>query len=399
MLKGKKILIGVSGGIAAYKTATLVREIIKAEAEVKVIMTEASTDFITPLTLSTLSKNPVHVDMFNPRNGEWDSHVELSLWADAFVIAPCSANTMAKMAHGLCDNLLLAVYLSARSPVFVAPTMDLDMYQHPTTLENLKRIQGFGNHIIHPEKGELASGLIGEGRMAEPHTIAKELSRFFQKKKSKLSGKTLLLTAGPTVEKIDPVRYISNFSSGKMGYALAEQAASRGMSVVLVSGPTQLQINHPLIELVPVQSAEQMYQACLRYHADSDVSVFCAAVCDFAPIVSASQKMKPSKQRATNLSLNPTKDIAFELGKLKQEQQYHLGFALETQNEEENARKKLTSKNLNALVLNSLADSKAGFNHDTNTVSIFSEDAVKHYKNKLKSEVAIDILDYIEQAF
>src|SRR5688572_15461741 len=370
MLNGKKIVLGVSGSIAAYKSAVLVRLLVKEGAEVKVIMTPSAHDFITPLTLSTLSKNPVLTQFVKDESGQWNNHVDLGLWADAMVIAPASANTLAKMASGICDNLLLAVYLSARCPVFFAPAMDLDMLRHPATKSNIEKLRSFGNHLIDPAFGELASGLVGNGRMAEPEEIRDHLISFFATKK-RLSGKTVLVTAGPTYEAIDPVRFIGNHSSGKMGFAIAEALAEEGASVNLVSGPTHQHTQNASINVIPVMSAEDMYTRCNELFPNTDITVLSAAVADYKPKHVADQKIK-KKDEDISLELVKTHDIAASLGKLKHNGQIIVGFALETEKEKANALKKLEAKNFDFIVLNSLNDKGAGFSHDTNKVTIIS---------------------------
>lgn len=392
MLAGKRILVGVSGSIAAYKSAILVRLLIKCGAEVKVVMTASAHDFITPLTLSTLSKNPV-LTHFTKEEGEWNNHVELGLWADAFVIAPTSANTLAKMAQGICDNLLMATYLSSRCPVFFAPAMDLDMLQHPTTKQNIEKLITWGNHPIHPTHGELASGLVGTGRMAEPEEIITSLEQFFSHKP--LKGKKAMVTAGPTHEAIDPVRFISNHSTGKMGFAIAEQLAQQGAIVTLITGPTFLSKKLKGIKVVQVNSADEMYEASISTFKDSDISVLSAAVADYKPALRAEQKIKKKDDRLM-LELIKTKDIAAELGKLKTNNQFIVGFALETENEQAHAEKKLISKNFDLIVLNSLNDKGAGFGHDTNKITIIdSTMKSKEFKLKSKKEVAQDIVTTI----
>ncbi len=368
MLANKKVLLGISGSIAAYKAALLTRLLVKAGAEVKVIMTHSATQFITPLTLATLSKNPAAIELVKDESGQWNNHVELGLWADAFIIAPASANTLAKCVNGLCDNLLTAVYLSARCPVFFAPAMDLDMYSHPATRYNLQKLTSYGNHVIPAESGELASGLSGEGRMAEPEHIIGYLQRHF-KQIGQLTGQRVLITAGPTYEAIDPVRFVGNHSTGKMGYALAEAAASQGAEVHLVSGPSHLSVSHPGIRLHKVTSAREMYEAANQYFKESAISILAAAVADYTPATPASQKIK-KKEAVFSLELEKTVDIAAELGKQKQPGQLLIGFALETENERPNALKKLESKNLDLIVLNSLRNEGAGFGHETNQVTI-----------------------------
>jgi len=393
-LKGRKIILGVTGSIAAYKAALLIRLLVKEEAEVKVLMTESAKDFITPLTLSTLSKNPVSTQFIKNDQGEWNNHVALGLWADAMIIAPASANTISKMAQGQCDNLLLAVYLSARCPVFLAPAMDLDMWQHPATKENLSRLAAYGNHFIDPTHGELASGLTGIGRMAEPEQIVAHLHNFFNQKK-KLSGKNALVTAGPTHEALDPVRFIGNNSSGKMGYAIAESLANHGASVTLVSGPTQLKLNHPNIKVRPVVSALEMLSACEGEFPQADITVLSAAVADYRPEHTAVQKIKKTED-TLNLQLVKNPDIAAALGKQKKNGQLMVGFALETENEEANAMKKIVAKNFDMIVLNSLNDKGAGFGLDTNKISLITKKGeIRKFSLKNKKEVAADIVEAI----
>ena len=395
ILKEKKILLGITAGIAAYKTASLVRLFIKLGAEVKVIMTPASKNFITPLTLSTLSKNPVHSTFYSKEdeNELWNNHVDLGLWADYMLIAPATANTLSKMANGTCDNLLLATYLSSKCPVYFAPAMDLDMYKHPSSIESLNKLQSFDNILIPATSGELASGLIGEGRMAEPEDIV-----FFIEKdissKLPLKGKKVLVTAGPTYEAIDPVRFIGNHSSGKMGFAIASAAANLGAEVFLISGPSNQQIKHSLVHRVDVVSAEEMYDASHMYFKDVDIAILSAAVADYKPKKSASQKIKKT-DTALELSLSPTKDILASLGAIKK-QQYLVGFALETNNEIENAKGKLKRKNLDAIILNSLQDKGAGFANDTNKITIIDKEFnEKAFKLKSKVAVAKDIMNEI----
>ncbi|MBW4361460.1 bifunctional phosphopantothenoylcysteine decarboxylase/phosphopantothenate--cysteine ligase CoaBC [Flavobacterium taihuense] len=395
VLSGKKILLGISGGIAAYKTASLVRLFIKAGAHVQVIMTPASKDFITPLTLSTLSKNPVFSEFYNKdeQNEEWNSHVELGLWADLMVIAPATANTLSKMANGLCDNLLIACYLSAKCPVYFAPAMDLDMYIHPSTLESFKALKAFGNTMIPAENGELASGLSGEGRMAEPENIVSFLEADLESKLP-LRGKKILITAGPTYEAIDPVRFIGNHSSGKMGFDIAQSAANLGATVVLISGPTHCKIQSSLVQLIPVVSAQEMYDACHQYYADVDVAIAAAAVADYRPKNVSSQKIKKSADDFT-IELEKTKDILASLGEFKKKQ-FLIGFALETENEIENAKAKIQKKNLDLIVLNSLQDQGAGFGKTTNKVTfIDSSFHIKAMELKSKEAVADDILNKV----
>lgn len=395
MLQGKKILVGVTASIAAYKAAIFVRLLIKSGAEVKVIMTEAAKDFITPLTLSTLSKNPVLSQFTEGDQGEWNNHVELGLWADAMIIAPASANTIGKMANGLCDNLLLGTYLSARCPVFVAPAMDLDMYQHQAVRENLGKLQQFGNHIIDAEDGELASGLSGVGRLAEPEHILSLLEAFFNSKK-KLKGKKVLITAGPTYEAIDPVRFIGNHSSGKMGYALAQRAKEAGAEVVLISGPTHLSAPEG-INVVPVRSGKEMHQAALEHFENTDINIFAAAVADYAPKHVADQKIKKAGESMT-VELEKTIDIAYSLGQQKKKGQFNVGFALETENEVANAQAKIAKKNFDLIVLNSLNNQGAGFGHETNKVSIIDKaNNILDFELKSKNDVAQDIINVISE--
>ncbi|MGJ8761892.1 MAG: bifunctional phosphopantothenoylcysteine decarboxylase/phosphopantothenate--cysteine ligase CoaBC [Polaribacter sp.] len=396
VLSGKKILLGITAGIAAYKTAGLVRLFIKLGAEVKVIMTPASKDFITPLTLSTLSKNPVYSTFYNKEDEEnelWNNHVDLGLWADYMLVAPATANTMSKMTNGTCDNLLLAVYLSAKCPIYFAPAMDLDMYIHPSTKESLQKLKFFGNTIIPATSGELASGLVGEGRMAEPEDIVSFIEKDILSKLP-LKGKKVLLTAGPTYEAIDPVRFIGNHSSGKMGFAIAEAAANLGAEVFLVSGPSHQKIQHSLVHRVNVISADEMYNAAHKYFKEVDVAILSAAVADYRPKNVATQKIKKTTS-ALEIELEPTKDILASLGEIK-ENQYLVGFALETNNELENAKGKLKRKNLDAIVLNSLQDKGAGFATDTNKITIIDKDLTeKSFELKSKVEVAKDIMNEI----
>ena len=394
MLKGKHIILGVTGSIAAYKAATLTRLLVKEGASVKVVMTPLAKEFITPLTMATLSKSPIMVDFYNPENGDWNSHVDLGLWADLYLIAPASANTIGKMAGGIADNLLLTTYLSAKCPVMVAPAMDLDMYKHPATQRNLKVLQSFGNIIIEPESGELASGLIGKGRMEEPERIVAFIADYFARQED-FKGKKVVVTAGPTYEKIDPVRFIGNYSSGKMGLAIAEEFAGRGAEVVLVCGPVNLKTSHPAIRRVDVESAVQMYEVTSKEFVNSDVAVLSAAVADFTPKEKADHKIKRGKDDLL-LELLPTKDIAAELGRIKTASQLLVGFALETNDEEVNALSKMQRKNLDMIVLNSLNDKGAGFSVDTNKVTILDKAGDKTvYELKTKVEVAKDIVDQI----
>jgi phosphopantothenoylcysteine decarboxylase/phosphopantothenate--cysteine ligase len=395
VLSGKKILLGISGGIAAYKTATLVRLFIKAGAHVQVIMTPASKDFITPLTLSTLSKNPVYSSFYNKdeENELWNSHVELGLWADMMIIAPATANTLSKMVNGTCDNLLIATYLSAKCPVYFAPAMDLDMYIHPSTLESFKALKLYGNTMIPAETGELASGLSGAGRMAEPENIVAFLEADLEKKLP-LKEKKILITAGPTYEAIDPVRFIGNHSSGKMGFDIAQSAANLGASVILVSGPSHFKIQNSLVKVIPVVSAQEMYDACHRYFNAVDVMIAAAAVADYKPKKVSIQKIK---KQATNFSieLEKTQDILASLGEIKTNQ-FLIGFALETENEIENAKSKIQKKNLDLIVLNSLQDEGAGFGKPTNKITFIDKNfKVEPMELKSKEAVADDILNKI----
>ena len=391
-LKGKNILLGVTGGIAAYKAAILVRLLVKEGAQVKVIMTRLAKEFITPLTLATLSKNPILVDFFDPENGQWNSHVDLGSWSDLYVIAPATANTMGKMAHAIADNLLVTTYLSAKCPVMIAPAMDLDMFQHPANLKNIEILKSYGNLIVEPESGELASGLVGKGRMAEPETITQSVIEFFTSKK-KLKSKTILVTAGPTYEPIDPVRFIGNYSSGKMGYAIAEELAEQGAEVILVSGPTHLTSQNSLINTIQVQTAKEMYEQCINYFPNCDAAIMSAAVADYKPSKQFNKKVKRSSDDL-NITLEPNKDIAAELGKIKKDHQLLVGFALETDNEFANAEKKINTKNLDFIVLNSLNDRGAGFGVDTNKISIIDKHGVKiGFDLKQKQEVAADIVN------
>lgn len=395
MLKGKKIVLGVTGSIAAYKAAILVRLLVKQGAEVQVVMTPSGKEFITPLTLSTLSGRPVLCDFFNSGNGEWHSHVELGLWADAMIIAPATASTMGKMANGVADNLLVTTYLSMKAPVFIAPAMDLDMFAHPSTQRNLQVLRNYGNHIIEPAAGELASHLCGKGRMEEPENIVRALEDFFLAGSS-LAGKRILITAGPTYEKIDPVRFIGNFSSGKMGFALAAECARCGADVTLVAGPVSLSTPHPSIKRIDVECAEEMYNASVGEFPSCDAAILCAAVADYRPANCADKKIKRTGEGMT-IELEANKDIAAALGKEKKEGQRLVGFALETNDGEMNAREKLSKKNLDFIVLNSLADKGAGFAHDTNKVSIISNDGVTEYPLKSKAEVARDIISHLSR--
>ena len=399
VLSGKKILLGVSGGIAAYKTANLVRLFIKAGAQVQVVMSPASLHFVTPLTLATLSKKPVYSTFYNEEEatGEWNNHVELGLWADLMLVAPATANTLSKMANGNCDNLLIATYLSAKCPVYFAPAMDLDMYKHPSTLDSFHKLKSFGNIIIPAESGELASGLSGEGRMAEPENIVAFLENDLLEKLP-LKGKKMLITAGPTYEAIDPVRFIGNHSSGKMGFDIANEAANKGAEVILVSGPTHLNVQNSSIKLIRVTSAQDMYDACHEYYNNVDVAITAAAVADYRPKNVADQKIK--KNEATfSIELEKTKDILASLGEQKKKQ-FLIGFALETENEIEHAKQKIQKKNLDLIVLNSLNDKGAGFGLPTNKVTFISKDFIVEPKElKSKEEVAQDIINKVIQFY
>lgn len=390
-MKGKKIVLGITGSIAAYKAAVLIRALIKKGAEVQVVITPAGKEFITPITLSALTSKPVISEFFSQRDGTWHSHVDLGLWADAMVIAPATASTIGKMANGIADNMLITTYLSMKAPVFVAPAMDLDMFAHPATQKNLEILRSYGNHIIEPGEGELASHLVGKGRMEEPEKIVEVLEAFFNREQD-LKGKKVLITAGPTYEKIDPVRFIGNYSSGKMGYALAESCARRGAEVTLISGPVQVKAQHPSIKVTKVESAHQMHEAAIEAFPTSDAAILCAAVADFTPEVKADQKIKREKEDLI-LKLVPTEDIAAALGKIKKENQCLVGFALETNNELANARHKLKKKNFDFIVLNSLQDAGAGFQCDTNKITIVDKEKATSYPLKTKTEVADDIID------
>ncbi|WP_027375940.1 bifunctional phosphopantothenoylcysteine decarboxylase/phosphopantothenate--cysteine ligase CoaBC [Kaistella palustris] len=395
-LEGKHVLICISGGIAAYKITLLVRMLVKSGAEVQVLMTPAAENFVSKLTLSTLSKRAVYSDFYGA-DGTWNNHVEFALWADAILVAPCTANTLAKMVHGICDNLVIATYMSAKSPVFIAPAMDLDMYRHPSTKQNLEMAEDFGHFIIPAEIGELASGLVGEGRMAEPEAILEKLHDYFgeAEKDKSLSGKTVLITAGPTYEALDPVRFIGNHSSGKMGFSLAEEAAKRGAKVILISGPSAQTAHHQNIEIHRVMSAKEMYAEVFRNYDRVDIAIASAAVADYAPKEIATEKIKKNDDSLTvELVKNP--DILKTMGE-KKTHQFLVGFALETQNEAENAKGKLKNKNLDMIVLNSLRDEGAGFQQDTNKIRIFTKNEEKSFLLKSKREVAKDILNFVEE--
>ena len=422
MLKGKKIVLGITGSIAAYKACLIIRGLVKAGAEVQVVITPAGKEFITPITLSALTHKPVISEFFAQRDGTWNSHVDLGLWADAMLIAPCTASTLGKMANGIADNMLITTYLSMKAPVFIAPAMDLDMYKHPSTQENMQRLVSFGNHIIEPASGFLASGLEGKGRMEEPERIVAILEESMEAQKAwqnhalqesmkaqkawqnhalqespegGMRGKKVLITAGPTYEKIDPVRFIGNYSSGKMGFALAEECAQRGAEVTLVAGPVSMQCSEA-IHRIDVESCEEMYQAATAAFKESDAAILCAAVADFRPATQATQKIKREKDDLV-LRLEPTHDIAAALGKMKTEKQVLVGFALETNDEEVNAKKKLEKKNLDFIVLNSLQNKGTCFQSDENQISIISKEGQRDYEKKSKQAVARDIVDEIEK--
>lgn len=396
MLKNKNIILGITGSIAAYKSASLIRLFIKNGANVKVVMTALAKEFISPLTMATLSKNPVLIDFYNPENGDWNSHVNLGLWADAYVIAPATANTIAKMANGIADNLLLTTYLSAKCPVFIAPAMDLDMYKHPATQKNISTLKSFGNIFIEPETGELASGLIGKGRLAEPEIIIEKIKNFFDKKKT-LVNKKILITAGPTYEKIDAVRFIGNYSSGKMGFEIAKECAARGADVIVVAGPTKIKIENKNFEIIQVETAKEMYEKTINNFISCDIAIMAAAVADFTIEKPSQRKIKREKEKIV-LELVPTKDIAATLGQQKNKKQILVGFALENSDEFKNAKEKLKRKNLDFIVLNSLNDEGSGFNYDTNKITIIDKNEnVKDFELKLKSEIAKDIVNYLEK--
>ena len=396
-MKGKKIVLGITGSIAAYKAAILIRALIKKGAEVQVVITPAGKEFITPITLSALTSKPVISEFFAQRDGTWNSHVDLGLWADAMIVAPATASTIGKMANGIADNMLITTYLSMKAPVFVAPAMDLDMFAHPSTQKNLETLRSYGNYIIEPGEGELASHLVGKGRMEEPEKIVEVLETFFAQQQD-LKGKNILITAGPTYEKIDPVRFIGNYSSGKMGYALAEECASRGAKVTLVSGPVTLNISHPNIKKIDVESAQEMYESAKEAFMKADAGILCAAVADFTPEMVANHKIKREKDDLT-LHLKPTQDIAASLGKLKQSNQVLVGFALETNDEQQNAKGKLERKNFDFIVLNSLNDKGAGFRVDTNKITIIDKEEITPYPLKSKTEVASDIINRLVKCF
>ena len=393
-LENKKIIIGITGGIAAYKINYLVRDFVKAGAEVRIVMTKPTEDFVSPLTLSTLSRNKVYTDFYD-ENKTWNNHVELALWADVMLIAPCTANTLAKIANGICDNFLMAVYMSAKCPVIIAPAMDLDMYAHPAVTRNLNIIESFGHKIIPAEYGELASGLIGQGRLAEPETIFRTVDNEFTDTDPAFAGKKILITAGPTYENIDPVRFIGNHSSGKMGFDLAKEAAKRGAEVTLISGPSSQKTDDKNIDVYRVTSAQEMFDEVFKHYENTDIAIMSAAVADYTPKVKATEKIKKNERELT-IELIKNKDILRTMGE-KKTHQFLVGFALETQNEEENAKGKLVKKNLDMIVLNSLRDEGAGFANATNKIKIFTPTEEQSFTLKSKEEVARDILNFIAQ--
>ena len=397
MLKGKKIVLGITGSIAAYKACLLIRQLIKRGAEVQVVITPAGKEFITPITLSALTHKPVISEFFSQRDGTWNSHVDLGLWADAMVVAPCTASTLGKMAHGIADNMLITTYLSMKAPVFIAPAMDLDMYRHPSTQANMKTLLSYGNHIIEPESGFLASGLEGKGRMEEPEVIADRLDQFFSENSqpSPIAGKKVVITAGPTYEKIDPVRFIGNYSSGKMGFAIAEECLRRGADVTLVAGPVSLTCSSGIHRL-DVESCQDMYDAATSEFADADVAILAAAVADFRPALVADRKIKRGKDDMV-ITLCPTHDIAAALGASKKAGQTLVAFALETNDEEANAMRKLEKKNADFVVLNSLRNEGTCFRTDQNQIEIVSRDGKTSYEKKSKADTASDIVDYLEK--
>ncbi|MCD7935914.1 MAG: bifunctional phosphopantothenoylcysteine decarboxylase/phosphopantothenate--cysteine ligase CoaBC [Tannerellaceae bacterium] len=395
MLQGKKIILGITGSIAAYKAAYLIRGLVKKGAEVQVVITPAGKEFITPITLSALSSHPVISEFFSNRDGSWHSHVDLGLWADAMVIAPATASTIGKMAHGIADNMLVTTYLSCKAPVFIAPAMDLDMFAHPATQQNLEILKGFGNYIIEPGEGELASHLVGKGRMEEPDKILEVLEDFFSSGQE-LQKKKIVITAGPTYEKIDPVRFIGNYSSGKMGFALAEACAKRGADVTLITGPVSLSTIHPHIHRIDVESAEEMYGMAMQLFPQADAGILCAAVADYRPAVVADKKIKRESNENMTLELTANPDIAASMGAIKKPHQVLVGFALETNDELTHATDKLNRKNLDFIVLNSLREEGAGFRGDTNKISIIDANGnVKEFSLQLKTAVAEDIIDHL----
>ena len=395
MLKGKKIVLGITGSIAAYKACLIIRGLIKQGAEVQTVITPAGKEFITPITLSALTHKPVISEFFSQRDGAWNSHVDLGLWADAMLIAPCTASTIGKMANGIADNMLITTYLSMKAPVFVAPAMDLDMYAHPSTQKNLDKLRSYGNIIIEPQSGFLASGLEGKGRMDEPENIIKALELYFYDKKDELKGKHIMITAGPTYEKIDPVRFIGNYSSGKMGFAIAEECARRGADVTLVSGPVSLSCSKQ-IRRINVESCQEMYNAATSEFDKCDAAILCAAVADFKPEHAADKKIKREKDDLV-IRLSPTQDIAEEVGRRKRQGQILVGFALETDNEDANAKSKLVKKNLDFIVLNSTRNEGTTFRTDDNQIKIITGTDVKEYGKKSKHDVACDIIDELSK--
>lgn len=394
MLKGKRIVLGITGSIAAYKSCLIIRELMKAGAEVQVVITPAGKEFITPITLSALTQKPVISEFFSQRDGTWHSHVSLGLWADAMLIAPCTASTLGKMAHGIADNMLITTYLSMKAPVFIAPAMDLDMYRHPSTVANMEQLKSYGNHIIEPASGFLASGLEGKGRMEEPAVIVRHLADFFKGNTQQLRGKKIMITAGPTYEKIDPVRFIGNYSSGKMGIALADECARRGAEVTLIAGPTPLRTSYAGIHRIDVESCEEMYHAATGCFAQQDAAILCAAVADYKPITTAQEKIKRTEEDLT-ITLTHTEDIAAALGREKKQSQVMVGFALETCNEEANAQGKLQRKNLDFIVLNSLRNEGTCFRSNENQITIITKNGKTEYEKKDKNAVACDIIDQL----
>ncbi len=396
-MEEKKIIVAITGSIAAYKAASLVRLLVKEGAVVKVVMTPFAKNFIAPLTMATLSQSPIACDFFDSKDGDWHSHVEMGLWADLMIVAPASANSLAKMANGIADNLLVATYLSAKCPVYIAPAMDLDMYKHPANQQNITKLRYYGNRIVEPKSGELASGLCGKGRMEEPEIIVEHTKQLFANE-TKLKDKTFLVTAGPTHEQVDPVRFIGNYSTGKMGFAIAESLAKRGAKIILISGPVNINVANSNIERIDVKSAEEMYQACKKVFSSTDGAVLCAAVADFTPAKRHAEKVKRHGENLL-IELTPTKDIAAELGNAKRQDQLMVGFALETNDEEQNAMRKIERKKLDFIVLNSLRDTGAGFGHDTNKISIIDKNNnIQKFELKHKTEVAEDIANTITAA-
>lgn len=397
MLKGKKIVLGITGSIAAYKACLIIRGLIKQGAEVQTVITPAGKEFITPITLSALTHKPVISEFFSQRDGTWNSHVDIGLWADAMLIAPCTASTIGKMANGIADNMLITTYLSMKAPVFIAPAMDLDMFAHPSTQQNIKRLQSYGNIIIEPQSGFLASGLEGKGRMEEPEEIVRYLDEFFDENKDTLRGKKIMITAGPTYEKIDPVRFIGNYSSGKMGFAMAEECRRRGAEVTLISGPVNIECSKK-IKRINVESCNEMYNAAITEFKDCHAAILCAAVADFRPVSIAENKIKREKDNL-NIQLCPTNDIAAELGRIKTDKQILVGFALETNNEEINAKSKLERKNLDFIVLNSTRNEGTTFRSNDNQIEIITKNEIKTFEKKNKKYVAADIIDELTKLF